>query len=44
MNDLLAQRHIGISQSDEAIMLKKIGVGSLDELIEKTIKEVLEFI
>lgn len=39
MNDLLAQRHIGISQSDEAIMLKKIGVGSLDELIEKTIPQ-----
>ncbi|NDV82630.1 aminomethyl-transferring glycine dehydrogenase [Bacteroides sp. 51] len=35
--DLLADRHIGITPKDEEIMLKKIGVKSLDELIEKTI-------
>lgn len=35
--DLLADRHIGITPQDEEIMLKKIGVNSLDELIEKTI-------
>lgn len=35
--DLLADRHIGITPKDEEIMLKKIGVNSLDELIEKTI-------
>lgn len=37
MNDLLAHRHIGINQSDEAIMLKKIGLNTLDELIDKTL-------
>ena len=36
-NDLLACRHIGISEKDEEKMLRKIGVGSLDELIDKTI-------
>ena len=36
-NDFLANRHIGISKQDEEIMLRKIGVGSLDELISKTI-------
>lgn len=36
-NDLLANRHIGISEKDEKHMLRKIGVQSLDELIEKTI-------
>ena len=36
-NDLLAERHIGISPKDEAAMLRKIGVNSLDELIDKTI-------
>lgn len=36
-NDLLACRHIGISEKEEALMLQKIGVGSLDELIDKTI-------
>lgn len=36
-NDLLANRHIGISEKDEAQMLHKIGVASLDELIDKTI-------
>ncbi|KAA6309124.1 Glycine dehydrogenase (decarboxylating) [termite gut metagenome] len=35
--DSLASRHIGISTNDTEIMLKKIGVKSLDELIEKTI-------
>ena len=33
-NDLLANRHIGISEKDEAQMLHKIGVASLDELID----------
>ena len=37
MNDLLTHRHIGINQSDEATMLKKIGLNSLDELIDKTL-------
>lgn len=36
-NDLLADRHIGISKKDEEQMLRKIGVASLDELIDKTI-------
>lgn len=36
-SDLLACRHIGISKKDEDQMLQKIGVGSLDELIDKTI-------
>ena len=36
-NDLLACRHIGIDEKDEAIMLQKIGVASLDELIDRTI-------
>ncbi|WP_455591154.1 aminomethyl-transferring glycine dehydrogenase [Bacteroides sp.] len=35
--DLLACRHIGISKKDAEVMLKKIGVGTLDELIDKTI-------
>lgn len=35
--DVLADRHIGITPKDEEIMLKRIGVNSLDELIEKTI-------
>lgn len=36
--DLLACRHIGITEkADEEKMLKKIGVGSLDELVDKTI-------
>lgn len=37
INDLLSNRHNGISPKDEEIMLRKIGVGSLDELIDKTI-------
>ena len=36
-NDLLAYRHIGISEKDEEKRLQKIGVKSLDELIDKTI-------
>ena len=34
--DLLASRHIGINEQDTALMLRKIGVNSLDELIDKT--------
>ena len=32
-----ANRHIGIGEEELPLMLKKIGVSSLDELIEKTI-------
>jgi len=32
-------RHIGINEHDEQIMLKKIGVSSLDELISQTIPQ-----
>lgn len=35
--DLLTNRHNGIDEKDLPIMLKKIGVESLDELINKTI-------
>lgn len=35
--DLLVNRHVGISEADEQQMLQKIGVKSLDELIDKTI-------
>lgn len=35
--DLLACRHIGVSKKDAEVMLQKIGVGSLDELIDQTI-------
>ena len=35
-NDLLVNRHVGISEKDEVQMLRKIGVESLDELIDKT--------
>lgn len=35
--NLLASRHIGITKENEEIMLRKIGVNTLDELIEKTI-------
>lgn len=35
--DLLVNRHVGISEADEQKMLEKIGVKSLDELIDKTI-------
>ena len=34
---MLASRHIGINEQDTAIMLRKIGVNSLDELINQTI-------
>ena len=36
-NDVLINRHIGITPQDEETMLRKIGVSSLDELIDKTI-------
>lgn len=36
---LLPSRHIGINQKDEAEMLRKIGVASLDELIDRTIPD-----
>ena len=36
-NDFLSQRHNGIGPKDEETMLRKIGVSSLDELIDKTI-------
>ncbi|WP_373719202.1 aminomethyl-transferring glycine dehydrogenase [Bacteroides heparinolyticus] len=36
-NDVFSCRHIGISEQDEEQMLRKIGVKSLDELIDKTI-------
>ncbi|MEA4936865.1 MAG: aminomethyl-transferring glycine dehydrogenase [Paludibacter sp.] len=39
MNELFQDRHIGISQNDEAIMLQTIGVKTLDELITRTIPE-----
>lgn len=35
--DVFADRHIGITPKDEEVMLRKIGINSLDELIEKTI-------
>ncbi|KAA6351154.1 Glycine dehydrogenase (decarboxylating) [termite gut metagenome] len=35
--DIFAHRHIGINAKDMEIMLKKIGVTSLNKLIEKTI-------
>lgn len=34
--DLLASRHIGINEQDTTEMLRKIGVSSVDELIDKT--------
>lgn len=37
--DLLVNRHVGISEADEQQMLQKIGVKSLDELIDKTIPD-----
>lgn len=37
MNEFLKNRHIGISEEDETIMLKKIGLKSTDDLIEQTI-------
>ena len=38
--DLLASRHIGINEQDTAIMLRKIGVNSLDELIRSEERRV----
>ncbi len=35
--DLLVNRHVGITEADEQLMLQKIGVKNLDELIFKTI-------
>ena len=37
MKDMLRSRHIGISENDEAQMLRTIGANSLDELIAQTI-------
>lgn len=37
MKDMLRSRHIGISENDEAQMLRTIGADSLDELIAQTI-------
>ncbi|VBB46880.1 Glycine dehydrogenase (decarboxylating) [uncultured Paludibacter sp.] len=37
MNNLLINRHVGISKENKKIMLQKIGVKSLDELINQTI-------
>ena len=34
---MLQNRHIGISENEEALMLEKIGVSSLEELINQTI-------
>ena len=39
--DLLADRHIGIQEEDLPVMLEKIGVKSLDELINKTIPSII---
>lgn len=36
-NDMFMNRHIGISEKDEELMLQKVGVKSIDELIRKTI-------
>lgn len=35
--DLLACRHIGVDKQDAKVMLQKIGVNTLEELIDKTI-------
>ena len=35
--DLLVNRHVGITETDEQLMLQKIGVKNIDELIDKTI-------
>ena len=37
MNDFLKNRHIGISEEDEAKMLQVIGLKKLDELVDQTI-------
>ena len=38
--DLLASRHIGINEQDTAIMLRKIGVNSLDNSRQYTAERV----
>ena len=35
--DSFASRHIGVSEKDIEVMLRKIGISTLDELIDKTI-------
>jgi glycine dehydrogenase len=37
MKDMLQGRHIGVSEKEETLMLQKIGVSSLEELINQTI-------
>ena len=37
--DSFASRHIGVNEGDIELMLRKIGVNTLDELIDKTIPE-----
>ena len=37
MKEMLQNRHIGVSVNDQASMLQKIGVSSLDELINQTL-------
>ena len=37
MNDMLKHRHIGLSEKDQAMMLEKIGVNTLEDLINQTI-------
>ncbi|MFV0391420.1 MAG: aminomethyl-transferring glycine dehydrogenase [Paludibacteraceae bacterium] len=41
MKDFLEHRHIGVSPQDEALMLKIIGVESLDELVSQTIPSAI---
>ena len=41
MKDLLQNRHIGISETDEAFMLQTVGVKNLDELIAQTIPSTI---
>ncbi|MDR0940446.1 MAG: aminomethyl-transferring glycine dehydrogenase [Mediterranea sp.] len=36
-NDRLASRHIGINRQDAIVMLRKVGVDTVDELIDRTI-------
>ena len=37
MNNYLKNRHVGISETDESVMLQKIGINNVDNLIEQTI-------
>ena len=39
MNKEFSERHIGIKKSDEALILKKIGAATIDELIEQTVPD-----